>query len=348
MATYVAIKDFTGTKPAELTFRVGDLIRVTKKDEGQPMWIGSANGKVGSFPADCVEEKNTTSLRGSLISRGGGIFGTAPPPGGPGRHSSYVPAGPERPSEPPRARSNYTPSNDNPESEQQNLSTPSTPTQETIPKKILKPPAQAPPPGSKPALSRSLSSHNPGGIQARNSPLRATQDTSAISHVKPIRVTNSSPQSITPAASPPISAPVAIPASGKSALLPKFSDINYDDCDVDVVEAPPRSPPPQWKLSMLPPLPERPDELLGESTPALASPTSHALESPSSAPTSGASSGKKTNEELRLDCLNEIYQTEKDYVIDLDIIINVCLSTFLNKLFFVFSFGRKLIVFCFF
>jgi hypothetical protein len=335
MATFVAIKDFVGSKPSELSFRMGDLIRVTKRDEGQTMWIGSANGKVGSFPADCVEEKNTTSLRGSLISRGGGLFGGGNPsvPGtGPARHSSYTPS-PDRPSEAPRARSNYTPSNTDEENENQ-AENPTSPSDSPVKTPPLKSTLKAPP-AAKPPLSRSLSSQNTGVINRNNSPLRTTVQESppsnspiamkasrtstnpnvASSVIQPAAGVSSSPAAVTPLAKPPM-----------SLALPKFSDVSLDENDVEV-EPPPRSPPPQWKLSMLPPLPDRPDEEIKNEQPIADAQIAAPVVAPAAqaAPAAAPGPGKKTNEELRLDCINEIYQTEKDYVVDLDIIINVSL-----------------------
>ena len=120
----------------ELALKIGDVIKVTK--QGGPRWIGTLNGKVGSFPADCVEltqnieikqEETEAPMPKTLhLSMGGApsnspLFYSSPTPGGRGRgrgrpavippnvrHSSYTPA--ELPPKPPpqqRPQSNYTP-----------------------------------------------------------------------------------------------------------------------------------------------------------------------------------------------------------------------------------------------
>lgn len=95
------ITPYTAKRPAELTLKIGDKVKVTK--QGPKNWIGTLNGKVGSFPGDCVQVDEGMENSGK-----------------PQDHrpsSTYTPI----PSKPitkkvdvaPRAHSNYTPSTSN-------------------------------------------------------------------------------------------------------------------------------------------------------------------------------------------------------------------------------------------
>ena len=114
-----AIKEYESKRPMELALKVGDLIKVTK--QGGPRWIGTLNGKVGSFPADCVEITTNVEIKeepaeaplpktlhlsmAASSAANPGLFYSSPTPGGRGRgrgrpaivppnvrHSSYTPA----------------------------------------------------------------------------------------------------------------------------------------------------------------------------------------------------------------------------------------------------------------
>lgn len=89
-----------------------------------------------------------------------------------------------------------------------------------------------------------------------------------------------------------------------SAMLPKFSDMTGED--EAVPQAPPRSPRQTITLADLPAIPSR--------APA----TGNAPQA------EGAAPGKKRSQaELRKECITEIYQTEKDYIDDLETMISV-------------------------
>mmetsp|Transcript_32457 Transcript_32457/g.55527 ORF Transcript_32457/g.55527 Transcript_32457/m.55527 type:complete len:564 (+) Transcript_32457:74-1765(+) len=88
------VVDYDARRPAELTLKVGDRVKVTK--QGPTNWIGTLNGKVGSFPASCV----------TLERQGGAPVSHRPT-------SAYTPAASviKKPNAPnARAHSNYTPS----------------------------------------------------------------------------------------------------------------------------------------------------------------------------------------------------------------------------------------------
>ena len=112
-----------------------------------------------------------------------------------------------------------------------------------------------------------------------------------------------------------------IPSPASTRPIPKLSEILVDDDDDPT--PPPRSPPSSPRLPLLPSLPARPEikvevkEEVQQQQPA-------------------APPGKKTQADLRKDCLNEIFQTEKDYIEDLETIISVFIFFFLFCLFILF------------
>nr|KAJ3414947.1 SH3 domain-containing YSC84-like protein 1 [Polyrhizophydium stewartii] len=54
--TAVALFDFVGEQPTDLSFRAGDIITVTKRtDTAEGWWTGECNGRKGDFPGNYVE-----------------------------------------------------------------------------------------------------------------------------------------------------------------------------------------------------------------------------------------------------------------------------------------------------
>ena len=129
-----------------------------------------------------------------------------------------------------------------------------------------------------------------------------------------------------PSTSPSISPISSFPSMSSAGQrnIPKFSDISVEEDDEP--DPPPRSPVVSPRNLELPPLPNR-NEITFLST-------NITNENPVAPPpsVSGEPVKKKTREDLRNDCLKEIYQTEKDYIDDLENIISVCF--FFKLLFF--------------
>lgn len=285
-------------------------------------WIGTLNGKVGSFPPECVEIKEEGTLSTPSVRPATKITGRGRGRGQPGayntmgRHSSYIPDNKVEhkndagdlisSSQPQRPKSNYTPAE----------------THEELPPPPKLSSFQLPPPPAslferRGGLSKSTLAKPP---QTSHSPI-------------PPPISNS----VLPA---PISTPAPIPApisspGGSAVKLPpppsqllKFSEVAIPDDDDDTVLPPPRSPPVTPRIESLPPLPPRDSD------------TNEPFSAPPSADTPPPK--KRTKEDLRQACLQEIYQTEKDYIIDLENIISVRTFSFFEveeKLkFFLFTF----------
>ena len=108
------------------------------------------------------------------------------------------------------------------------------------------------------------------------------------------------------------------PVNGRTHL-PKFEETNGSSFDEPT--PPPRSPHVSPRISTLPKLPPRP----------------HSTESTQSQPNTPAQNTSEPEADskraaLRHKCLEEIYQTEKDYIDDLETLINVSVFfTFLNQ-----------------
>jgi len=95
------------------------------------------------------------------------------------------------------------------------------------------------------------------------------------------------------------------PRKTGSVTLPKFSDITGEDDGVP--QAPPRSPRLTITLADLPTIPPRASVTVNASQAEVAAPGGK----------------KRTQAELRKECITEIYQTEKDYIDDLETMISV-------------------------
>ena len=46
--------DFAAKSAREISFKVGDVINVTKRDDKSGMWTGEIRGQIGLFPATHV------------------------------------------------------------------------------------------------------------------------------------------------------------------------------------------------------------------------------------------------------------------------------------------------------
>lgn len=117
---------------------------------------------------------------------------------------------------------------------------------------------------------------------------------------------------------PPTSLIPASPNSIKrrenSQPLPKFSESKETSNTPPII--PPRSPPRELTKSDLPAVPSRP--------------TSEPKEKVENSETPSAMDGgqkKRTKDELRKECITEIFQTEKDYIYDLETMIHVRILT---------------------
>lgn len=342
-----AIKEYESKRPMELALKVGDVIKVTK--QGGPRWIGTLNGKVGSFPADCVEltpnaeikqEEIESTLPKTLhLSMGGPppsspLFYSSPTPGGRGRgrgrppivqpnvrHSSYTPA--ELPIKPPplqRPQSNYTPSQPfDPNDDSISLPTLPPPPSVIDPSAI---PATLPPP---PSIYHSDSSLPPPPSIDQIDHLISMNDASLLQTLPPPPppLSDEVPSPVVAKFPPPFKTPINLPPPPAPIHLPPLPIIS------DIADIPPPPPPEEEPSSDVPepepsepePEPEQPEETPTESPPdSDAQETPKEVESETPAPDAPK---KRTKADLRQNCLNEIYQTEKDYIDDLQVLINV-------------------------
>jgi hypothetical protein len=284
----VAIADFIPKGPAELELKVGDVIKVTKRMPKR--WIGTLNGKVGSFPPECVQIKDepnvsapppslVTPSSGRVAGRGrgrgsGGLYNTL------GRHSSYIPDKNDTPktsageiisSQSVRPKSNYTTAEELGSSQKEQLE----------PKPLGGKGFQLPPPPA--AL-----------VERRASPSGLNKSTNtAGSGIK----------------FPPPVNQIKLPPPPSSINIPKFGDVVMSEEDSEPIP-PARSPPCSPRPENLPPLPYR-------------DPLPDSEQEAPNGESADPAPKKRTKEDLRQACLQEIYQTEKDYIIDLENIISV-------------------------
>uniref|UniRef100_A0A7S4M713 DH domain-containing protein n=1 Tax=Vannella robusta TaxID=1487602 RepID=A0A7S4M713_9EUKA len=173
--------------------------------------------------------------------------------------------------------------------------------------------------GTPPGRHSSYTPSNRGGTALRGRP-GFNDDTQAGTQGRPLpTVGRGSLSSSSPVRPNSASIPrpqVNIPQNG-ARTLPKFGEVNHSNPDEPT--PPPRSPRVSPRISNLPKLPYRaPDPN--------AAPTGGATP----APPAGGEPAKevdpekeKRRAELRHKCLEEIYQTEKDYIDDLETLINV-------------------------
>lgn len=284
----VVVTNYEAKRPAELSLKVGDRVKVTK--QGPTSWIGTLNGKVGSFPSSCVSMEAPSGLSTNPQHR---------------PNSSYTPAPPSNKLPPPRAQSGYTPSS-------AILPPPvQIPTGVVIPKAF---PTNLPPPPS--SIAPSSSGIRPKPVRQLSSTLPRT---GVPTPPKSLNISIPSP-----------APPVALPPSPNSVkqlnprTLPKFSDVAGD---IDEPTPPPRSPRRDITISDLPTIPPRKEDgVPGTLAPIPKSrqPSPRGTPEPTPVPSAnGPSSNKRSNDELRKECITEIYQTEKDYIDDLELIIDV-------------------------
>lgn len=103
--------------------------------------------------------------------------------------------------------------------------------------------------------------------------------------------------------------------------LPSFADVSVDNDDEPT--PPPRSPPRNLTKADLPHIPPRAP--VSQVTPPVENKNPQETLSSETTNTDPVDTSKKrTKDELRRECITEIYQTEKDYIDDLETMIDVC------------------------
>eukprot|EP00339_Tiarina_fusa_P014402 CAMPEP_0117009036 /NCGR_PEP_ID=MMETSP0472-20121206/8327_1 /TAXON_ID=693140 ORGANISM="Tiarina fusus, Strain LIS" /NCGR_SAMPLE_ID=MMETSP0472 /ASSEMBLY_ACC=CAM_ASM_000603 /LENGTH=436 /DNA_ID=CAMNT_0004711225 /DNA_START=18 /DNA_END=1329 /DNA_ORIENTATION=+ len=102
--------------------------------------------------------------------------------------------------------------------------------------------------------------------------------------------------------------------------LPSFNEVSGID---DEPTAPPRSPPRTLTISDLPKIPPRPTSEVNNKPEAKSASEEKTEEAPPAEAPADGGQRKRTKDELRRECITEIYQTEKDYIDDLETMIDV-------------------------
>jgi len=62
-ATFLVVQAYTPTEAGEIELVEGDTVQVMMKAGKNGMWTGTANGKTGIFPGNCIEKINSANQK---------------------------------------------------------------------------------------------------------------------------------------------------------------------------------------------------------------------------------------------------------------------------------------------